>query len=268
MPYAPINGQDIFFEDSQGPGIPIVMMHGFLMDQRLFDPQVTALAPRYRCIRFDARAFGQTRWDNKSFNLYDTASDCLGLMDFLGIKEAVVAGMSQGGYAALRLALTSPERILALVLMSTQGGIDAPDFKAQCKEMRDAWREHGPLEPILEALASSLLGPKEDAQATRHWDNWLPAWRHYSGESIFHAMNNLLERDDITVKIPSINHPALITHGDADFGVPWHLGYLLKQQLPNSLEIVTVPHAAHAANYTHPEIVNKALLNFLENLQL
>lgn len=265
MPYAPINGQEIFFEDSKGPGLSIVMMHGFLMDQRLFDHQVAALAPHYRCIRFDARAFGKTRWDKKRFSLYDTASDCRALMDFLGINKAVIAGMSQGGYAALRLALMSPQSVLALVLMSTQGGVDALEFKTQCEEMRDAWKEHGPLEPILEALASALLGPQEEAAL--HWERWLPVWRTYSGESIFHAMNNLLERDDITPQIPSIKHPALVTHGDADFGVPWHLGNLLHQQLPNSLEILTVPGAAHAANYTHPEVVNNALLRFLENFK-
>jgi pimeloyl-ACP methyl ester carboxylesterase len=267
MPYALINGQNIFFEDSQGLGIPIIMMHGFLMDQSLFDPQVQVLAPHYRCIRFDARAFGQTQWDRKPFSLYDTVADCLGLMDFLDIKQAVIAGMSQGGYAALRLALMSPQRVMALILMSTQGGIDGPDFRAQCEEIRDIWKEKGPQEPILEALASALLGPKESPEMAKHWDIWLLKWRNYSGEAIFHAMNNLLNRDDIMSKIPEIKHPALVSHGDADFGIPWSLGHLLSQKLPNCLEMLTIPHAAHAANYTHPSVLNNILLKFLAHMQ-
>src|SRR4051812_46137505 len=110
MPTAKINDQEIYFEDSQGNGPAVVFMHGFLMDQSLFDAQVEKLTPQYRCIRWDARGFGQTQWNGKPFQLSDSVSDCFGLMDHLGIESAVLVGMSQGGYCALRAALTSPER--------------------------------------------------------------------------------------------------------------------------------------------------------------
>src|SRR5436853_2615570 len=119
MPIAHVNGQGLYFEDSGGPGPAVVFMHGFLMDQTMFDPQVAALAPSYRCVRFDARGFGQTEWDGRPFSLYDTVEDCIALMDHLGIERAAIVGMSQGGYAALRLALRHPEWVKALVLMST-----------------------------------------------------------------------------------------------------------------------------------------------------
>jgi len=58
---AELNGQGIYFEDSGGSGRPIILAHGFLMDGRMFEPQVATLAPEFRVIRWDARGFGRTR---------------------------------------------------------------------------------------------------------------------------------------------------------------------------------------------------------------
>ncbi|MFW6084103.1 MAG: alpha/beta fold hydrolase, partial [Gemmatimonadota bacterium] len=108
MPITRINGQGIHYEDSGGDGPAVLFLHGFLMDRRMFDPQVEALSGAFRCVRFDARAFGDTEWDGKPFGLYDTAADGVGLLDELGIDSAVWVGHSQGGYAALRAALGHP----------------------------------------------------------------------------------------------------------------------------------------------------------------
>ena len=95
MPIAQINGQGIFYEDSGVGETAVVFLHGFLMDHTMFAPQVAALTPRYRSVCFDARGFGQTEWDGQPFNLYDTAADCIGLMEHLGIDRAVLVGSSK-----------------------------------------------------------------------------------------------------------------------------------------------------------------------------
>lgn len=264
MSFASINGQEIFFEDSGGTGFPLIMMHGFLMDQSLFDPQVKALAPEFRCIRFDARGFGKTIWDKSPFSLYDTASDCVRLMDHLGIDKAVVVGMSQGGYAALRLALHFPRRIAGLVLMSTWAGVDDEVTKGQFRQARDTWVNAGPLDPLVESYATFFLGPKEASEA--HWKKWIPRWKAYSGTAIFHAMNNLLDRDDISGLVSRIQAPALVTHGDADRGMPMALGKRLSEALPNCKAFVPIHGAAHAANYTHADAINPGLLEFLRTI--
>jgi 3-oxoadipate enol-lactonase len=265
MPLAKINNQEIYFEDSAGDGPTIVFMHGFLMDQSLFDSQVAALVPRYRCVRWDARCFGQTKWDEKSFNLYDSVNDCFGLMDFLDIESAILVGMSQGGYAALRAAITSPQRVKALVLMSTQSGIDPEDLKTGFREMRDTWKQLGPIPPLLEGLATAILGSNETSGMQDYWNQWLPKWKQISGEAIFHAMNNLLDRDDITHLLQDITCPALITHGMDDSAIPEVLGKELSLKLPNCRGFVVSP-GAHAVNLTHPEIINPSLKNFLDGL--
>lgn len=262
MPVAQINGQGLYYEDSGGSGPALVFMHGFLMDQSMFDPQVAVLAPRYRCVRFDARGFGQTQWDGQPFTLYDTAADCVGLMDHLGIKQATILGMSQGGYAALRLVLTYPERVKALVLMSTRSGADEEEGKAEFYGMRDTWKSLGPVPPLVEGVMTLIIGPK--AETADLWAMWTPKWQARTGEQIFHAMNNLVERDDLTAEqLQQITVPTLVTHGEADIGVPIVLGEQLAQALPNCKGLVRIPGAAHAANLTHPQVINPPLLAFL-----
>lgn len=60
MPYAPLNGQNIWYEHTGGGGPAVVWSHGFLMDREMFAPNIAALAPRYRSIAWDERGFGRT----------------------------------------------------------------------------------------------------------------------------------------------------------------------------------------------------------------
>jgi len=134
LPYANVNGQRIYFEDTGG-GAPVILGHGFLMDHEMFAPQVAVLAPEFRVITWDERGFGLTEFDGKPFTYWDSARDCLALLDDLGIDRAVVGGMSQGGFLSLRAALTAPERVRALVLLDTSA-----DAGRRCVELGDVQR--------------------------------------------------------------------------------------------------------------------------------
>jgi 3-oxoadipate enol-lactonase len=256
MPIAELNGQGIYFEDSGGSGRPIILGHGFLMDSRMFDPQVAALAPEFRVIRWDARGFGRTRWDGKPFSLWDSASDCMAVLDHLGIDKAVVGGMSQGGYCALRVALRYPERVKALVLMSTRGTNDAEETKAGYLQSAQAWSTVGP-EPIVQALSGPILGDP------RLCPVWLDRWRQLPAANYLAAVRNLTDRDDISGRLKEIRCPAIIFHGLEDVGIPPSDGEFLHKTLPGSVRFVPVPGATHAANLSHPETVNPPLLEFL-----
>src|SRR5581483_12488544 len=111
MPFAEVNGQRIRYDDTGTDGAPIIFSHGFLMDREMFAPQVEALAGEFRVISWDERGFGKTEFDGKPFTYWDSAKDCLGLLTHLGIEQAVLAGMSQGGFLSLRAALLAPERV-------------------------------------------------------------------------------------------------------------------------------------------------------------
>jgi 3-oxoadipate enol-lactonase len=257
MPLATINGQRIYFEDSGGSGPPVVLAHGFLMDQSMFSPQVEALGAAFRLIRWDERCFGNTQEDGRPFTYWDSAADCIGLLDHLGINEAVIGGMSQGGFLALRAALAHPKRVKGLVLISTQAGVDPPETIAGYRQMMAQWEALGPIEPLVEAIAGIILGGPE------HWEPWISRWKTIPAERLRAANECLLSRDDLTGRLGEITCPAILFHGDADQAIPLARSEALRDGLRGCKDFVVVKGAAHAANVTHPDQVNPKLGDFL-----
>ena len=260
MPYANVNGQRIYFEDSGGDGGAIILAHGFLMDQSMFDPQVAALSPEFRVIRWDERCFGSTESDGGSFTYWDSAADCLALLDHLGIDRAVVGGMSQGGFLTLRAALAAPERMAGLLLFSTQAGVEDEQTKAGFQQMVDTWSTFGPADELVSGVASMLLNdPVEN-------ERWKAKWKARDKSFMKEAGRCLLTRDDISERIKEVGCPALVIHGTADGGIVPEKAQELADSLPNCHGLVWVEGAAHAPNLTHPDQVNPPVLEFLRSL--
>lgn len=259
MAHASVNGQQLSYDDTGGDGPVVVLAHGFLMDRTMFAPQVAALRDRYRVITWDERGFGATEFDGRPFTYWDSASDCLGLMDHLGIDRAVVGGMSQGGFLSLRAALLAPERIRGLILLDTQAGTEHPDTVPVYQGMLDTWATVGPVDELATAVATIIIDhPGEN-------ERWIAAWRARPKELIVEPGRCLLGRDDITDRLGEITAPALVVHGTGDTAIDMAKAEALAAGLPNCAGVVQVP-GAHAANLTHPEPVNRAILEFLAGL--
>jgi len=257
MPHVELNGQKIFYEDSGGDGPVIVLGHGFLMTHSMFEAQLRVLAPKYRVICHDQRGFGKTETDGKPFTYWDCADDAVRLCDHLGIEQAVFGGMSQGGFVSLRVALRYPKRVKALVLISTQSGVDDGDTLAGYHQMLETWRAVGPVLPLRESLAGIILGGRE------YWEPWVSMWADLSKDALVHPALCLLDRDDITWRLGEIKAPTIVFHGTADVAIHIDRARLLVQRLTNCKGLVEVPGAAHAANLTHADVVNGPLLDFL-----
>jgi pimeloyl-ACP methyl ester carboxylesterase len=255
MPFADVNGQHIYFEDSGGQGAAVIFSHGFLMDREMFAPQVQELSEEFRCITWDERGFGQTVATGP-FSYYDSAADCLALLRHLGIDQAVLAGMSQGGFLSLRAALTDPGRVKALVLIDTQAGVQNPETRAGYDAMRDEWLANGPGN-VQDAVAGQLLGGSVDP------GSWFAKWALLPRDSFALAYECLVSRDDITARLGEITCPVIVFHGTLDQAIGMPDAEALCAGLPRCEELVMVEGAAHAGNLTHPDQVNPRLREFL-----
>lgn len=259
MAFADVNGQRIYFEDSGGDGPPVMLAHGYLMDHEMFAPQVAALAPTYRVITWDERGFGQTEFDGEPFTYWDSARDCLALLDHLAIERAVVGGMSQGGFLSMRAALLAPERVRALILLSTQSGGEDPATIAGYDQMRDVWLTAGPVDELTGVIADLIIAdPAEN-------ERWIAKWQASPKETFAEPYTTLTTRDDITDRLPEITCPAIVVHGTDDVAITMDKAEALAAALPGAGPVVKVG-GAHAANLTNPEPVNAALLEFLGSL--
>jgi pimeloyl-ACP methyl ester carboxylesterase len=259
MPHAPVNGQSIFYEDSGGDGPPVILAHGFLMDHEMFAAQVDALAPQYRVITWDERGWGATEYDGEPFSYWDSARDCLGLLDHLGIERAVVGGMSQGGFLSLRAALLAPDRVRALILLSTQAGTEDPALAEGYDQMRDTWITAGPVPELTDVVANIIIADPD------HNPAWIAKWEQRPKEGFAQPYATLMTRDDITDRLGEITCPALVVHGTDDTAIPMDRAEALAAGLSGAGAVVAVG-GAHAANMTNPEPVNAAIVEFLASL--
>jgi 3-oxoadipate enol-lactonase len=259
MPYAPINGQQIYFEDTGGDGPPVVLAHGFLMDHEMFAPQVEALRGVYRVVTWDERGFGLTEFDGRPFTYWDSADDCVALMDHLGIDRAVVGGMSQGGFLSLRVALSQPERVRALVLLDTQSGTEDAEHVVAYNGMLEMWAALGPVDDLANIVAGIII---DDAVES---PKWVAKWQSRPKEIMVEPGRCLLTRDDISDRLSEIDCPALVVHGTDDTAITMDKAEALAAALSGSGGVVKVA-GAHSASLTHPAPVNAAIIEFLAGL--
>jgi pimeloyl-ACP methyl ester carboxylesterase len=117
--------------------------------------------------------------------------------------------MSQGGILSLRAALIEPERVKALVLIDTQAGVEDPNVLPGYDVMRDEWIANGPAN-VQEVIAGLLFGRGYDPTP------WYTVWAALPREWLRQTYQCLVERDDITSRIPEITCSAIIFHGDED----------------------------------------------------
>jgi pimeloyl-ACP methyl ester carboxylesterase len=260
MPFADVNGQRLRFEDSGGDGSAVILSHGFLMDREMFAAQVEALAPEFRVITWDARGHGETEFDGQPFTYWDSARDCLGLLDHLGIGGAVLGGMSQGGFLSMRAALLAADRVAALVLIDTQAGPEDPERLPVYRQMQQTWLQAGPIDDLTEAVAGLIIGNPAHNRA------WIEKWRRLPVESMREPGNTLFEREDLTDRLSEISCPAIVFHGTADMSIEVDKAERLCQGLSGCTGLVTIDGAPHASNLTHPDQVNGPMLEFLRSL--
>ena len=264
MPYACLersNSRNIYYEDSGGPGPALVFSHGFLMDHTMFAPQVAALSDRYRCIVWDQRGHGLTATDRLDpFTYYDSANDLAELMDYLDVPQAVLFGMSQGGYLTLRAAITNPSIVTGLVLIDTQAAKMNADHLKGNEGLLVQWLKNGLTPDLATAIADEIL--------LKGWpgaDVWKQKWAEMKLVNLIASFNTLIDRDDISVDIMSIKQPALVMYGQYDAAVPFSAMQAMANALPNS-QMFEVMGAGHASNLTNPAEANPAIEAFLQQL--
>ena len=97
-----------------GEGHPLVLLHDGLLDRRVWDQQFEAFSRRYRVVRYDRRGYGLSPAPRRSF--FD-AVDLRGLLSSLGVGQAHLVGVSDGGRVALDFALAHPGMVGGLVLV-------------------------------------------------------------------------------------------------------------------------------------------------------
>jgi len=259
MPFADVRGQHLYYGDTGGGALALVLSHGFLMDSEMFDAQVRVLRNRHRVITWDQRGHGRTVSSPEPFTYWDSAEDLAALLDSLHINRAVIGGMSQGGFVSLRFALAHPERTAGLILIDTQSGREDPDKALQYDLMHDVWTGSGAADQLVDMVAAIIIGNQRPESA-----EWKAKWKALDPARLTPIYRTLMDRDDVTDRLGELHVPALVIHGTEDVAIDIAIAERLCSSLSGCRGMVRVEGAGHASNVTHPEPVNRAIADFLD----
>ena len=237
--------------ERRGRGTPLVLLHGFPLDHQLWEEVVPLLENTFDLIIPDLRGFGESTMGERPENLDTYASDIAGLLDYLGIQQAAIAGHSMGGYIALAFVRLYPERVRGLGLVASQVVADTPERReGRYKSAADV-AENG-IRSVVDTMTVKFT-PDERLRvyARQSMERQQPA--AYIG-----ALRSMAERRDSTPLLSTFNFPVVIVHGDADALVPIERAREVKEALPQA-RLVEISGAGHMPMMEDKEKTAEAL---------
>jgi aminoacrylate hydrolase len=252
------------FVEERGPadGEPLLLSAGLGGSAGYWQPNLPALAERYRVILYDHRGTGRSdRALPDHVTVEHLADDMLALLDGLGVERAHIMGHAAGGIAGLALALRVPERIGGLVVVNGWSRLD-PHF-ARCFAARLALLRHAGVEAYLRAQPIFLFPARwiseHDAELEADTASHLA---HFPGGETMEKRIAALQAFDIDDRLAAITTPTLVFAAEDDMLVPSICSERLTAGLPNS-ELALTPWGGHACNVTDPEGFDRIVLDFL-----
>lgn len=236
-----------------GQGTPVIFVHGFSLDSRMWQPQIEHFTKTHQVITYDMRGFGKSPLPDGSYN---HAEDLHNLINELKIQKVHLVGLSLGGEVAIDYTLTYPETILSLTLADTSlGGYSSTvDWRVYAKEQgieqaKQNWLNH------------SVFSSAKDKSVVFVTLKELVS--NYSG---WHWLN-----DDPRIKLnpPAIDRlgeirvPTQIILGELDLAYYHDIAKILVERIANA-QLHKIANSGHMVNLEQPDTFNKLLTDFVE----
>ncbi|MBF2754490.1 MAG: alpha/beta fold hydrolase [Gammaproteobacteria bacterium AqS3] len=245
-------GVEIYYE-ARGSGPAILLSHGYGETSQMWRDQFEALSVHHRLIVWDMRGHGRSGVpeDQAAYTQAATVADMRAILDAEGIDQAVIGGLSLGGFMSLAFHLTHPERVRALMLIDT-----GPGFKND--EAREGWNRYAL--KIAEGFRQNGLAQLgRDLQSSGRNE-------HASAEGLVRSAVGMLTQQsgEVIHSLPEIRAPTLVVVGENDEPYLAASDYM-HGKISGSHKVI-IPDAAHLANVDQPEIFNREVLGFLEGL--
>ncbi len=246
------DGVNLYYE-THGEGPVILLTHGYSATSQMWRGQIAPLTKKNKLVIWDMRGHGQSDSpeDQSLYSEEATVEDMAALLDTVGAKQAIVGGLSLGGYMSLAFNATHPDRVKALLIIDTGPGYkkDEPreGWNVNARRTADNFEKNG--------LKSLQSGSAERATAA-----------HKDHMGLARAGRGMLTQKNARVinSLPEIKAPSIVVVGEKDTPFLAASDYMAAK-IPNASKAV-IPNAGHAANIDNPADFNKAITDFLSGL--
>jgi len=247
-----------------GEGDPLVLLHAFPLNGRMFESQMTAFSGGYRVVAPDYPGFGRSPRTPAQPDVRYYAEGVRGLLDRLHLERVILGGVSMGGYVAFECMRLIPERVTALILANTRAEPDSAEMRATRNEMAFRVAQEG-VGVLVELQMERLLAPDTLQNNEKLVENVRAMIIDNSPDGAVAALGAMRERPDSTPLLGKIDVPTLVVGGEEDgISTPEVMG-AMAAKIPGARH-VTIPQTGHLSNLEAPEQFNAALKEFLESI--
>ena len=252
MPTINRDGVHIYYE-VHGSGPPLLLTHGYSSTSGMWQGQIAALSKHHKLVLWDMRGHGQSDYpeDTSAYSEALTVADMAALLDAVGAEQAIVGGLSLGGYMSLAFYRAHPERVRALLIIDT-----GPGFKKD--EAREVWNKR--------AHDTGDRFEREGLEVLKSASRERSSVTHRDASGLARAARGMLTQRDARVieSLPDIKVPSLIVVGADDTPFLAASDYMAAK-IPGAQKVV-IPAAGHAVNIDQPQAFIDAVLPFLDGL--
>ena len=253
--YAELPGVRIWYKDTGGSGVPVVILHSATGSSQNWEHQIPAFtAAGYRVIAYDRRGWGRSVIDPAGPQPGTAADDLQALMDYLHVDRFHLMATAAGGSVAYDYAFSFQQRLRSLVIADAAGGgLQDAEYQAMVARVRPA--QFDSLPPDFRELGPSYRA--SNPEGTRRWLELEHMSRRQPPEPAQATKNKLTFQMLETIKVPT-----LLLTGDGDLSSPPPYLRVFAARIKNS-ESVIIPESGHSAYWEQPETFNRAVLEFI-----
>ena len=240
-----------------GEGEPLVLIHAFPTDERLWEPQRAGLKQHFRVITLDLFGFGKSApVDGHAVTMIDYADGVKQLLDQLHIEKAIIGGESMGGYIALAFLEKYPDSVSGLILSDTQSIADTDATKAKREATAVDVLENG-TDKFINGFKPKALSPLASEQTRLMLQNMLAS---QSPSAVASALRGMALRTDTSNVLANTQLPILIMTGDQDILISPEQSQNMHLLAKNS-KLITITNAGHLSSLEQPEQWNQAVID-------
>ncbi|GAB3396520.1 alpha/beta fold hydrolase [Amycolatopsis echigonensis] len=241
--------------------LPLVLLHAFPLDARMWDPVRAPLAERFRVITPDQRGLGRSPLPETEAepDLADAARDVVALLDKLELDQVVLGGCSMGGYLAMAVLRQAPERVGGLVLIDTKATADTPEAAQTRLDVADRAEAEGVKGWLADGNLPNLLADTASADVRARVRELIDAQPPSGVAWAARAMRN---RPDSVDLLRETGVPALVIVGERDAITPLDAANTMVDALPDAT-LAVLPDVGHLTPLEDPAGVVEAILGWV-----
>jgi 3-oxoadipate enol-lactonase len=241
-----------------GAGWPLILLHAFPLTAEMWRPQLERVPADWR---FIAPELSSALPAAGARTIDDYASDVGALLDALLIDDAIVGGLSMGGYVAFALFRRSPALFSGMILADTRPEADTPQVRDARAAMRDLLARDG-VHAIADQMLPRLLTEKTLSEHSELTERLRAIIESNSPRAVDAALDAMMKRPDSTPDLARISCATLVVVGAEDAITPPSEAEAMHHAIERSV-FVTLQGAGHLSNVEQPDAFSRALADFL-----